>query len=433
METKVIRFEIKFTHATLTMLLGLILLTGLGVALVQGQEPPGGTGGEKETVIGGGIASQSTLDDGFWYQGRLTDGSGNPLANTSIAVTARIYSALSGGTALDSTTITIETDENGLFNNEIDFNNPDLFDGRALYLGLWVDGEASEMTPRQCLRTVPYAMSIRPGAVISTNTSYDPVLEIHNNYSSTYDLDGLKVYSESGGEAVEGRSKRGKGIYGSTDANGRTNDAGVYGYAHRDAPGVRGHSAGDANNSYGGYFTSSNYRGLYAKGGNGYYAAYFESGGGSSDVGIYVYGDIAASGDKTAIVSTENYGARKMYSMESPGVWFEDFGQSKLTNGQATVVIEPMFRSTINTDKTYYVFLTPLGNCNGLYVTNKTTSSFEVRELSGGTANVTFDYRIVAVRKGYEQVRMEPFTESGKPMAVNIPVASSAVPEPEDP
>jgi len=369
---------------------------------------------------------QSVLDDGFWYQGRLTDGDGNPLANANRTVTFRLYSASSGGAALDSTTVVINTDGNGLFNEEIDFNNHDLFNGQALYLGLQVHGEASEMTPRQYLRVVPYAMSIRPGAIISVTSAsyqYDPVLEIHSNYSSTADLDGLKVYSESGGEAVEGYSKRGKGVYGKTSANGTTSDAGVYGHSDGNSPGVRGRSDGtDSANSYGGYFTSANARGLYAESGGHYYAAYFQ-GDGPSGVGIYVYGDIAASGDKTAVVQAGDYGVRKLYSMESPNVWFEDFGQGQLVDGQATVTIEPMFLTTINTSVPYHVFLTPLGDCNGLYVTNKTTTSFEVRELGGGTTDVAFDYRIVATRKGYEAVRMELLTEGGEPF-VPGPVAS---------
>ena len=386
-------------------------------------------------TAGGDIGAQATLDDGFWYQGRLTDGNGNPLANTDVNVTFRIYNVSSGGTALDSTTITVNTDENGLFNEEIDFNQHDLFNGQALYLGLQVDGEASEMTPRQYLRVVPYAMSIRPGAVISVSSSssaYDPVLEVRHNYSSTHDLDGLKVYSESGGEAIEGRSKHGKGVYGHTYADGTTSDAGVYGDSSGDSPGVRGRSLGtDSANSYGGYFTSANRRGLYAESGGNYYAAYFR-GDGPSGVGIYVYGDIAASGDKTAVVQTGDYGVRKMYSMESPNVWFEDFGQGQLAGGQATVTIEPMFLSTINTEVPYHVFVIPLGDCNGLYVTNKTATSFEVHELGGGTANVAFDYRIVAIRKGYETVRMELLTEGGEPLEVGSPTPS-VEPEPEDP
>jgi hypothetical protein len=52
-----------------------------------------------------------------------------------------------------------------------------------------------------------------------------------------------------------------------------------------------------------------------------------------------------------------------------------------------------------------------MGDCRGLYVTNETTDGFEVRELGGGTANIAFDYRIVARRKGYETIRLADKTK----------------------
>ena len=51
------------------------------------------------------------------------------------------------------------------------------------------------------------------------------------------------------------------------------------------------------------------------------------------------------------------------------------------------------------------MFLTPNGDCKGLYVHQKTATSFEVRELGGGNSSVRFDYRVTALRKNYEKVR----------------------------
>ena len=59
----------------------------------------------------------------------------------------------------------------------------------------------------------------------------------------------------------------------------------------------------------------------------------------------------------------------------------------------------------------YHVFLTPNGDCKGLYVIQKTASSFEVHELGGGSSNVSFDYRIVALRKNFENIRLEDHTK----------------------
>jgi hypothetical protein len=47
----------------------------------------------------------------------------------------------------------------------------------------------------------------------------------------------------------------------------------------------------------------------------------------------------------------------------------------------------------------YHVFLTPRGDCRGLYVRSQGGASFEVRELAGGKSSVAFSYRIVGRRK----------------------------------
>ncbi len=118
-------------------------------------------------------------------------------------------------------------------------------------------------------------------------------------------------------------------------------------------------------------------------------------------------GNITASGTKGAAVAAGEYGTRKMYAIESTGVWFEDFGTAQLKDGLAIVEIDPVFAETVNLEVGYHVFLTPVGGWASLYVANKTPTSFEVRDAEG-KANITFDYRIVAKRAGYEDVRMEP-------------------------
>jgi len=91
-------------------------------------------------------------------------------------------------------------------------------------------------------------------------------------------------------------------------------------------------------------------------------------------------------------------------------VWFEDFGSSKLVEGQARVSLEPIFAQTVNTSEPYHVFLTPLGDKPALlFVTTKGRDAFAVRgvTLAGGPADMTFDWRVVAKRAGYENKRLE--------------------------
>jgi hypothetical protein len=132
---------------------------------------------------------------------------------------------------------------------------------------------------------------------------------------------------------------------------------------------------------------------------------------------IDISGNLTCNGKITGVAAADG-GARKvsLYAMQSPENWFEDFGSGVLTNGAMTVPLDPTFASTVNTAIDYHVFLTPNGDCKGLYVSQKTPTSFEVRELNGGTSSIAFDYRIVAKRAGYENQRLEDVTERFKKM-----------------
>ncbi len=131
-------------------------------------------------------------------------------------------------------------------------------------------------------------------------------------------------------------------------------------------------------------------------------------------------GDTTATGTKSAAVPLQDGKMVKVFSMESPEVWFEDFGSGSLTVGSTIISLDSMFVQTVNLAMGYHVFLTPKGDCKGLFVSGETNQGFEVRELSGGKSNVEFDYRIVAHRNGYEAERL--------PAAI-MPVAAKLSPE----
>jgi hypothetical protein len=95
-----------------------------------------------------------------------------------------------------------------------------------------------------------------------------------------------------------------------------------------------------------------------------------------------------------------------LYALESPESWFEDFGRGEMVRGRAQVELDPDYAAVVQTED-YHVFLTPEGNSKGLYVSNRRTSGFEVREQQGGTSTLTFSYRVVARRADIEVERLE--------------------------
>jgi len=163
-------------------------------------------------------------------------------------------------------------------------------------------------------------------------------------------------------------------------------------------------SAGIFQNNGGSYYTNFSFN--YVTGGAGFpWAAFNGDGAGCS---IDPLGDFSCSGTKNAVVAVDSGKHHvAMSAIESPRVWFEDFGSARLVGGVATVRLDARFIQTVNTRTEYHVFLTPNGDCKGLYVNQKNATSFEVRELGAGSSSVKFDYRISALRKGYENVRFK--------------------------
>jgi hypothetical protein len=139
----------------------------------------------------------------------------------------------------------------------------------------------------------------------------------------------------------------------------------------------------------------------------------FEAMGTAGSCFISGFGNLNCSGSKSAVVPVD-HGTRTvaLYAVESPENWFEDVGSSRLSNGSALVTLESTFAQTVNTESEYHIFLTPKGDCEGFYVNNETSTGFEVHELRGGHSNVAFDYRIMARRKGYENIRLADMTKS---------------------
>ncbi|NND62101.1 MAG: hypothetical protein HKN48_02785 [Flavobacteriaceae bacterium] len=160
----------------------------------------------------------------------------------------------------------------------------------------------------------------------------------------------------------------------------------------------------DPQASLAGYTTNS-----LAGAGTMYYGGYFYSGSGTP---AYAYAGanfngttykIIGNGTVSTIVDGANTGDSKkvMFAPEAPEVLFEDYGTGRLTNGTASIRIDPIFANNIVVNESHplKVFIQLEGDCNGVYVTNKTSTGFVVKELQGGSSNVDFSWHIVANRK----------------------------------
>ena len=149
---------------------------------------------------------------------------------------------------------------------------------------------------------------------------------------------------------------------------------------------------------FGGYFSGGNensgtpsfaYAGMrYRTGNNGTF------GGSTTDY------KIIGSGTNSTLFEDERGDMRIMFSPEAPEILFQDFGTGQLLNGRARIKIDPVLKQAIYVDENHplKVYVTLEGQCNGIYVTDKSADGFTVIELDNGNSNVPFSWQIVASR-----------------------------------
>jgi hypothetical protein len=218
-----------------------------------------------------------------------------------------------------------------------------------------------------------------PAAVVGTGINWDGVIGWSTNGNG---VEGVTFDGEGGVVGVGGQAP---GVFGVSFAPGPTvpntsNIAAVVGKSDSQH-GV----LGSTNANVGVIGFSTNNIGVLGYTTNGSFAGYF-------------LGDLGVTGAKAAVVPFPDGTHRALYCMESPDLWFEDFGAAKLKRGRAVVPLDTDFAKVIKRGD-YRVFLTPEGDCRGLYVRRKSAASFEVRELMGGESSIAFSYRIVGRRK----------------------------------
>ena len=221
------------------------------------------------------------------------------------------------------------------------------------------------------------------------------------------------------GYGVQGASTWQPGVLGASD-----NDAGVYGLSDPeqlegptiDNPVTTASVVGTSNSNHGVIGTTNAGVGVFGVSTNGWGVV-----GVTSNPRGYAgafYGDVMVTGTLTAgvkngVVKFPDGSQRLLHCMESPEHWFEDFGSAKLARGRAVVRLDADFAKVIRSGD-YRVFVTPEGNCHGLYVSHR-SNRFEVRELAGGKSSTAFSYRIVGRRKDIKGHRRFAKIDTGPP------------------
>lgn len=165
------------------------------------------------------IAPAQTVKFPVTYQGRLTNNTGKPVANTMLTFVFGVYEQPETGSAVWAQTSVLTTTAEGLFTTILEIDPPlGIKDLSSMWLGVKV-GTDDEMTPRQRLGGAPFAFTLVPGNGI-TGTIDTP--------SST-----LRVFNTGTGPALVGHNlgQGGIGVVGASQTGFGGFFASVQGHA----------------------------------------------------------------------------------------------------------------------------------------------------------------------------------------------------------
>ncbi len=330
-----------------------------------------------------GIATAMTVTPEITYQGVLTDGSGNPLTGT-YGITFRLYDVDYGGIPLATSVQHVQV-TNGQFTTPVTFDLT-FFDGRALWIGIAVESDP-ELSPRQEIRPVPFALSLRPGAVIRDATSGWMVL----------------AENQGTGAALVGLSWDGEGVFGRGKYGGtfRTNAAGTdidprigvnvsTGYNYN--PGIivstSGQFSGGLRSSTAGYGSNAIYA---STGGETSYGMVATTSGRYSDAvrattsaddstGVY----IGTSGSRSPGISATTANSQSN-GIDVSTAGGGSHGVRAKTSGSGS---HGVYSSTSGAGSNGIVALTTNINSNGVYARTEGDTSFAVNTLTTGPNSV---------------------------------------------
>jgi len=291
----------------------------------QGPQPQG------QPQPQGDASITATVGNKISYQGLLKEG-GNPVTGSRDMI-FRLYSnsACTTQVGSDITKSGVQV-ANGLFKVDLEVIH-NLFNGQALWLKAWVG--STDLGMCQEILPVPYALSLRPGAEVTGNSS-DPILRVTNRGNGT----GIYGFSYDGYAGVYGASDLHYGVWGEGHYGvlGQTYDAsgqGVVGRAFSNSGttyGVYGKS--QSPDGYGGYFENTALTGpaygVYSKSdkGTGIY-------GEGEDYGVSGYAS-SATGTTWGVLGSSNsaagYGVYGL-ALQGSGATTGVYGESRSPDG----------------------------------------------------------------------------------------------------
>jgi hypothetical protein len=91
-----------------------------------------------------------------------------------------------------------------------------------------------------------------------------------------------------------------------------------------------------------------------------------------------------------------------LYTSVATDATIQTSGYATISGGKANIIFDQSFAKAVSDKEPIIVTVTPMGNSNGVYLSQVDKSGFSVVENNNGKSNVTVSYIAIGKRKGYE-------------------------------
>jgi len=91
-----------------------------------------------------------------------------------------------------------------------------------------------------------------------------------------------------------------------------------------------------------------------------------------------------------------------LFTNVSTDVTIQTSGYATLSNGKVSISFDPAFAATVSKESPVVITVTPMGNSNGVYLSEVSKNGFSVVENNDGQSSVTVSFIAIGKRAGYE-------------------------------
>ncbi|MCF8369330.1 MAG: hypothetical protein K9G76_09835 [Bacteroidales bacterium] len=121
---------------------------------------------------------------------------------------------------------------------------------------------------------------------------------------------------------------------------------------------------------------------------------------------LFSNGDNYTNGLDVHLQKDKNGENEVLYTHVSTDATIQTSGYATLNNGESDIAFDKTFADAVSSTAPIIVTVTPVGNSNGVYLSEVSSAGFKIVENNGGKSNVSVNYIAIGKRAGYENPQL---------------------------